>query len=94
MCSKCKVCNYYSKDFQQNAWKTLKGSCNAINLLSQWASCKAEVSNVLMLPKDNSKMSRLVLKKNITIFFANKVLNSILLDTVAQASLVSKHWLN
>lgn len=60
MCSKCKVCNYYSKDFQQNAWKTLKGSCNAINFLSQWASCKAEVSNVLMLPKDNSKMSRLV----------------------------------
>ena len=76
-CSKCKVCYYCSKDCQQKVWKTHKELCNAITFLGQQASCKTDASNVLMLPKDKSKMARLIGEK----CMINCFVNSSLLDT-------------
>ena len=94
-CSKLEVCYYCSKDCQQKAWKTHKELCNAITFLGQQqASCKTDASNVLMLPKDKSKMARLIGEKCIINCFVNKVVNSSLLDTWALVPLVSRHWLD
>ena len=68
--------------------------CNAINRLGHQVLCKTEVPNELMLPKDRSKMARLMEEKCTIHCFVNKAVNSLLLDTGTQISLLSKHWLD
>ena len=64
-----------------------------MNLLSHQASCKTEVSNMLVLPNGKSKIARLIGEKCIINCFVNKVINTILLETGAQISLVLKDCL-
>lgn len=53
--------------------------------MSKQISCKTEVPNVLMPPKDKSKMARLIVEKDIINCFGNEVVNTFLLNTGAQA---------
>ena len=96
MCANCRCFYYCSKSCQLKMWKQHKTVCDAISQLKvdrEASVCKTGIQNATLPPSEQDQVVQLIGEKFDVACKTNDVATQVLLDTVAQASLLSHKWL-